>query len=80
MKLKDIKPLNKKPLEKHTPTLLQIAKKHGVSSEILMKQLKRGIAVEREHTDDEATATEIALDHLNEFPDYYDRLEKVEHK
>ena len=38
------------------------------------KQLKLGIAVEREHTNDDNTAREIALDHLAEDPKYYTKL------
>ncbi len=51
-------------------------------------QFRRGMDVELEHgfedsntnvTDDDALTTgKIALAHLNEFPDYYDRLEKME--
>ena len=65
-------------LDKPTPTLLQLVKKHGVSLAQLQNQLRRGIQVELEHTSDRATAREIALDHLGEFPDYYDRLASAE--
>ncbi|HQD26545.1 MULTISPECIES: DUF5661 family protein [Methanoculleus] len=51
-------------------------------------QFRRGMVVELEHglhdpatnvTDDDLLLTaKIALAHLNEFPDYYDRLEKME--
>jgi hypothetical protein len=51
-------------------------------------QFKRGMSVELEHgardpatnvTNDDLIITgKIALAHLNEFPDYYDRLEKME--
>ncbi|MFH1294735.1 MAG: DUF5661 family protein [Candidatus Aenigmatarchaeota archaeon] len=51
-------------------------------------QFRRGMDVELEHglidphtnvTNDDAILTgKIALAHLNEFPDYYDRLEKME--
>lgn len=51
-------------------------------------QFRRGMDVELEHgtqdpltnvTDDDILVTgKIALAHLNEFPDYYDRLEKME--
>jgi translation initiation factor 2 alpha subunit (eIF-2alpha) len=33
-----------------------------------------------EHTSDKEKATEIAMDHISEFADYYDRLEKMEKK
>ena len=65
-------------LDVRTPDVEAIAKKHGVSVKEIEAQLKKGIAVEKEHTSDEATAREIALDHLGEFPDYYDRLAKAE--
>lgn len=41
-------------------------------------QLDRGQKVEMEHTDDPKKAREIAADHLEEFPDYYTRLAKME--
>jgi hypothetical protein len=51
-------------------------------------QFRRGMDVELEHgtrdaltnvTNDDIMVTgKIALAHLNEFPDYYDRLEKME--
>jgi hypothetical protein len=41
-------------------------------------QLKKGIKVEMEHTDDRTKAQEIAMDHLTEDPKYYDKLETIE--
>lgn len=51
-------------------------------------QFRRGMDVELEHGlvdpstnvtgDDPLMTGKIALAHLNEFPDYYDRLEKME--
>lgn len=41
-------------------------------------QLKKGIKVELEHTDDYQMAKEIAMDHLTEDPKYYDKLAKIE--
>jgi len=51
-------------------------------------QFRRGMDVELEHgledshtnvtNDDPLTTGKIALAHLNEFPDYYDRLDKME--
>lgn len=41
-------------------------------------QVEKGEKVEMEHTDDRAVAREIAVDHLTEDPDYYDKLEKIE--
>lgn len=42
------------------------------------KQLKMGIEVEYEHTDDPKIAKAIAKDHLAECSDYYTRLKKME--
>jgi hypothetical protein len=65
-------------LDVKTPPVHVIAKKHNVSLDQIKSQLKKGIAVELEHTSDKSIAREIALDHLNELPDYYDRLETIE--
>lgn len=53
-----------------------------------MEQFRMGLDVELEHgshnlstnvtNDDEITTGKIALAHLNEFPDYYTRLQKME--
>ncbi len=40
-------------------------------------ELKMGVNRELEHTDQPAAATEIALDHLAEDPDYYTKLNQV---
>lgn len=63
-----------------TPQFKEVQAKHRVSYADLMVQLSKGIKVEKEHTGDVALAREIALDHLNEFPDYYSRLEQAEKK
>ena len=44
----------------------------------LKDQLRKGIKVEMEHTDDEDKSREIAMDHLWEDPNYYTKLSKVE--
>lgn len=40
--------------------------------------LNEGVEVELEHVNDEQLATEIAMDHLEEDPDYYEKLEIME--
>lgn len=65
-------------LDKPTQSLANLSKKHNVSYKALLGQLQKGIKVELEHTSDAAVAKEIALDHLKELPDYYDRLESIE--
>lgn len=47
-------------------------------SDFRAKELKAGKKVEREHTNDPDVACEIAMDHLQEIPDYYTRLGKME--
>lgn len=37
-------------------------------------QIKKGVEVEMEHTDDKRVALKIAIDHLKEDPKYYDKL------
>jgi len=44
------------------------------------KQMAMGQQVEMEHTTDPKMAREISRDHLEEFPDYYSRLHKMEAK
>lgn len=65
-------------LNAKTRTPEQIADKHNCSVDRILAQLAKGIAVEREHTKSEKVAREIALDHLWELSDYYDKLEKME--
>lgn len=55
-------------------SLKDLAKAHGVGIKSLEKQLKVGVAVEMEHTNSEAKAEEIAMDHLAENPRYYTKL------
>jgi len=55
-----------------------IARKHGIPVDDIILQIAKGIKVETEHTKDHKLAKEIAMDHLIEFPDYYDRLKKME--
>jgi len=42
------------------------------------KQLRMGMRVEMEHTNDPRLAREIAMDHLREFPNYYTMLLQME--
>ena len=56
----------------------QIADKHGVSVEEVMKQLEIGTNVEKEHTKCSKVARQIASDHLWERPDYYTKLKQIE--
>lgn len=64
--------------DKLTPE--DIAKKFKISISKVQAQIRKGIKVESEHTNDREKAREIATDHVSEFADYYDRLEKMEDK
>ena len=55
-----------------------IAKKHDVSVESIKGQIDMGKKIEMEHVDDIKLAEEISMDHLEEIPDYYTRLKKME--
>jgi hypothetical protein len=59
-------------------TISDIAKKHKVSRSKIIDQLKLGLGVEVEHTDDPRVAMEISMDHLYEDPLYYTKLKKLE--
>lgn len=59
-------------------TLEDVAKKHTVELEKLKQELDKGVKVEMEHTNDKDGATEIAMDHLWEDPNYYMKLNKIE--
>ena len=67
-------------LDRPTPTIQDIAKKFNKSTKYILDQLRAGLRVEREHTDQFEVAMEIALDHLNERPDYYEVLKSAEKK
>ena len=56
----------------------EIAKKHKVSPSVIQKQLEMGMKVEHEHTTDNDEAMDIALQHLDEIPNYYSKLKKME--
>ena len=70
-------------------TAKEIGEKLGINwSQYDVEQFRRGMDVELEHgtensmtnvTDDDPLLTgKIALAHLNEYPDYYTRLDKME--
>ena len=59
-------------------TVEQIAKKHRLDVSFIQRQLDMGEPIEHEHTKDHELAMDIALQHLDEIPDYYTRLKKME--
>lgn len=50
---------------------------HLKPSDVSQKEFKKGLKVEREHTRNKDIASEIALDHLAEDPEYYTHLESI---
>jgi hypothetical protein len=66
------------PKLKSHKTVEQIAKKHRMDVSDIQKQLDMGEPIEHEHTKDHTLAMDIALQHLDEIPDYYTRLKKME--
>ena len=66
-----------KLLDKPTPTVDELMAKYRVTKDHILKQLDKGIKVEKEHTGDRLLAREIALDHLSEDPNYYTKLDNA---
>ena len=56
---------------------VKILRNKGILTENIVKQLEKGIEVEKEHTEDEVKAAQIAIDHLKEDPKYYTKLTKA---
>jgi len=67
-------------LDKPTPTVEELANKHNCTPQDVLIELRKGVAVEQEHTNRLELAREIALDHLNEDLYYYVKLKKAENK
>lgn len=70
--------MDQPPLDVETLSVRDIAKLHGVDPAKIQRELEMGIEVELEHSTDRSAATEIALDHLKELPDYYTQLATIE--
>ena len=69
-----------KGILKKPSSLLKISLTHKVPMFFLQSQLRKGMKVESEHTNREVVAKIIALHHLEEDPNYYIKLEKIEGK
>jgi hypothetical protein len=61
-------------------TLKDLAKHHDTTIDKLINKVSDGVNIEKEHTSEMSIALEIALDHIYEDLDYYDKLEKIEAK
>ena len=68
-----------KKIKQCVPKCPEAGKHREVPDEMFdKKQLKIGIKIEHEHTNDKFLAKQIAKDHLAEFPDYYTYLVAME--
>ena len=56
----------------------EIAAKHNVPLDKIIQQVKMGTKVEGEHTTSKGGAKITALQHVDELPDYYSKLKKIE--
>ena len=56
-----------------------IAKMHDMGVDEIYDEFTKGVQHEMEHTSEMMVAIEIALDHLYEDPQYYTKLDKMEH-
>ena len=61
-----------------TPSVAELAKKYDVDVSEVEDALEDGIEHEMEHTTDKSVAREIALDHLGDDLEYYEKLEDME--
>lgn len=59
-------------------SIYSLAEKHNVSVTEIVTQLQKGVKVEMEHTKEFEVAFEIAMDHIFEDVNYYDKLETME--
>lgn len=63
---------------KKPKTITELSVIHNVPEQELESQLQKGIKTEMEHTTDKKIAETIALHHIEEMPDYYDKLQEME--
>ena len=61
-------------------TLDDLAKHHEVEIDEIINAMEKGVNTEFEHTTEMMVAFEIAMDHIYEDLDYYDKLKKIESK
>jgi len=67
-------------LFKPSKTIEQIAKEKDVPLDFAEEQLRKGMKTESEHSDNPIVQETIALQHLDEMIDYYEKLEYMENQ
>ena len=70
--------MTEKDINKFEIEAIKLSNKYKLPYEFIEQQLLDGIEIEHEHTDSEKEAMKIALDHLNENPNYYIKLKEME--
>jgi hypothetical protein len=70
--------MTEKDMNKFEIEAIKLSNKYKLPYEFIEQQLSDGIEIEHEHTDSEKEAMKIALDHLNENPNYYIKLKEME--
>ena len=63
---------------KPTLSISEIAEKHNVDVDYVLEQLIKGSEHELEHTERNDIAKRIALHHISETPDYYEKLDEMD--
>lgn len=61
-------------------SLEDLAEYHDTDVQTIIEKMEEGVNVEMEHTDEMLVAFEIAMDHIYEDLNYYDKLKKIESK
>lgn len=70
--------MSHKSTDVRTPGLVAIAKKWKLPVAKVMELVNQGAEVEKEHNKSIIKARQVARDHINERPDYYKKLKKME--
>lgn len=65
---------------KPTKSVQEIADEHDVSVDYIENQIKIGTEHEKEHYYSSKLARNTAIHHIQEYPDYYERLKELENK
>lgn len=66
-----------KPILKAAMSIQEIATKFNLPEEEIIKEVQKGMEHEKEHTENEDIARTIALHHVAETPDYYEKLQSL---
>ena len=65
-------------LNKDVKSTSELADKHKVAFDKIVRAVTAGTKIEKEHTTKKEVAKQIALAHVGEDPNYYKKLRKIE--